>query len=151
MGIKPLHIHDSRKKNFAPSQKGAGENETAYRVYKDKKGEIYTPILIPFFYQKEDWLGERWRPVFENHWASAKRHLLKNRVQEIYFLGYSLPRADHYMLSWLLDIIERAKVPKSKIKIVCKCDAGLLEKSLKLPEGNIHRCGLELFLKTVDC
>jgi hypothetical protein len=107
----------------------------------------YGPILVPFFYQKEHWVGESggWNCIFPGHWQNAERFLLEKSPNQFYFLGYSLPPADHYMMAWLIKIIEKAK--KTGVTIVCKNNQQEpLEKVLEPFSPNVYRCGLENFL-----
>lgn len=103
----------------------------------------YNPILIPFFSQKADWIEEgRWKDIFKGHWDSAKK-LLENELEQIYFIGYSLPPADHYTLSWLLEILEKSK---PVITIVNNSQNEPLEKALGSFRPKVYQCGLENFL-----
>lgn len=110
------------------------------------KGRLYNPILVPFLFQKDDWLEHgRWGKIFKTHWEGAKKHLSENRLQKIYFLGYSLPQADYHMLSWLLNLLRNSKNPN--ITIVCKGENERLEKVLRPFQPRVCRCGLERFLE----
>lgn len=107
----------------------------------------YGPILVPFFYQKEHWVGESggWNCIFPGHWQNAERLLLEKNPDQFYFLGYSLPPADHYMLTWLLSILNSTK---PDITIVRKGTdkPTTLEKALKPFRPKVYECGLENFL-----
>lgn len=110
-----------------------------------KTYDTYNPILIPFFFQKDDWLEEKggWKEIFPDLWKDAKQSLLENQLGNIYFVGYSLPPADHYMMSWLLNILNQKK---PQITIVCKGNNGRLEKVLKPFDPTVYQCGLKGFL-----
>jgi hypothetical protein len=111
----------------------------------ERKGQFYSPALITFFYQKEAWLAHgRWKNLFQKHWDSA-RNTLEAGLSEIYFIGYSLPPADHYMLTWLLSILNKTK---PEITIVRKGadKPTTLEKALKPFNSKVYECGLEGFL-----
>jgi hypothetical protein len=111
----------------------------------ERKGRFYSPILIAFFYQKEAWLAHgRWKNLFRKHWNSAE-NVLTNGLSKIYFIGYSLPPADHYMLTWLLSILNKTK---PDITIVRKGadKPTTLEKALKPFNPKVYECGLEGFL-----
>jgi SIR2-like domain len=71
-------------------------------------GRIYTPILIPFFYQKDEWLKQNkgWERLFSETWSLTEHYL--SQCDSIYFWGYSLPPADHYVFTFLLNIISRS-------------------------------------------
>lgn len=64
--------------------------------------ELYSPVLIPFFFQKETWLGSRWDTIFDDIWNSAKEYM--EQASTYLFLGYGLPSADHYIFSYLFNI-----------------------------------------------
>jgi hypothetical protein len=68
-------------------------------------GNKYTPILIPFFYQKQEWLSQNraWKLLFTETWKRAQSHM--QTADRIFFWGYSLPAADHYLFTFLFKII----------------------------------------------
>ncbi len=117
----------------------------------------YSPVLIPFFYQKEVWLESRWRPIFDPHWRSATDLLSKDvAMLNIYSIGYRLPPADHYMLTWLLEILNKAKLREILREVVVVCKLNFqnssdkeLQKALYpfFEDKNVHRDGLAMFLK----
>jgi len=112
------------------------------------KHHTYNPILVPFVYQKNDWLGDDggWNKIFPDHWKHAQEFLLKNKLERIYFIGYSLPPADHHMLSFLLKVLNGHK-QTPRVTIVCKGDQKRLEMALKPFQPRVCRCGLERFLE----
>lgn len=68
-------------------------------------GNKYTPIVIPFFFQKEIWINsnnELWKTLFKETWDNAYSYL--SNANKFYFLGYSLPSADHYLFSYVYNI-----------------------------------------------
>jgi len=73
-------------------------------------GHKYTPILIPFFYQKDEWLAQNkgWQLLFTITWNQARIYM--ENATRVFFWGYGLPPADHYLFTFLLNIIE-ARVP----------------------------------------
>ena len=108
IGVDPLYITESDSM--------IGESRNGYWIYRHtSRSPIYTPILIPFFHQKEEWLGQRWRCIFERHWASAKQWICMNNVETIYFVGYKLPDADSYVMSWLLSCLESIRNKKKTL------------------------------------
>ena len=80
------------------------------KEHPGRRIKTFNPILIPFVFQKDDWLGRqgRWKEIFREHWKDAQERL-KSGSLRIIFIGYSLPPADHHMLSWLLEILNAAK------------------------------------------
>lgn len=114
-------------------------------AYLFQSRDLYSPVLVTFFYQKEVWLAHgRWENLFQKHWDSA-RETLENGLSKIYFIGYSLPPADHYMLTWLLSILNSTK---PDITIVRKGadKPTTLEKALKPFRPKVYECGFEDFL-----
>jgi len=58
---------------------------------------IYTPITIPFFFQKEDWYSMRWGSIFDGRIWEEARNVLRNATH-ILFIGLGLARADTPLL-----------------------------------------------------
>lgn len=138
---KNLKIHDEMNDIGKPEY--FREN---YAHFYNFNGDRFAPIVIPFFYQKADWLENgRWKRIFEPHWKSAEIRLRK-KVCQFYFMGYSLPPADHYMMSWLLNILD-SQNPKPEITIVSKGDPGNLWRVLGSFNSTVYTCGLEHFLE----
>lgn len=77
-------------------------------------GSKYTPILIPFLFQKPEWLkqNEGWKRLFYTTWELTRCYM--GKAEAIYFWGYSLPPADHYLFTLLLNII----APRTKSCII---------------------------------
>ena len=118
-GDGPLQIETEKSELW---EKKSYFLEGNYRVFGDKdKSEIYTPIFVPFYFQKMEWLNGRWGTVFQPHWKSAEVSLSEKdvRIKRIYFLGYNLPPADHYILSWLIRIFEKRCAGKRNVHVVC--------------------------------
>lgn len=135
---------------YEPPEKSKWPCLIRWKKYKEKGAwgkslNTYNPILIPFFYQKDEWLGDSggWKEIFPNHWKSAEEFLGKG-LTDFYFLGYSLPPADYHMLSWLLNILKKNK---PGITIVCNGQNEPLERVLKPFKPRVCRCGLEKFLE----
>jgi len=74
-------------------------------------GYKFTPILTPFFYQKHEWLKQNkgWERLFSTTWRLARDYL--HSADEIFFWGYGMPSADHYIFTFLASIIA-SKKPK---------------------------------------
>lgn len=141
-GRLKVDLHIDRKKIY-PKPITKSKKSRIYYVFGNEK-KFYTPIFIPFFIQKKQWLGERWGSIFKPHWQDAEK-FLKNKIKEIYFIGYSLPTVDHNILQFLIDIFGRNSL---RIKIVRNCkhkDKENLEKIFNLPAKDVT-CGLENFL-----
>ncbi|HZR46377.1 MAG TPA: SIR2 family protein [Candidatus Manganitrophaceae bacterium] len=146
-----VHVHDlSIKKTMKCIPK-----KWAYLFTRGRK--TYNPILIPFVFQKMDWLEDgRWRDIFQPHWDDAQNSLVGKRVR-LFFLGYRLGSADYHMLPWLLMVLGKAK--HSEITIITKGQAEdplsktdpirePLERALYpfIDESRIYRQGLREFL-----
>ena len=61
-----------------------------------------------------------------------------------------MPAADSYMMSWILNILDKCSARKGTVKIVCKGDSGNLGKVMHpyiKPDKDIYECGFEHFLK----
>jgi hypothetical protein len=117
----------------------------------------YNPILIPFVFQKADWLEDgRWRDIFQPHWQDAQKSLSDKRVR-LFFLGYRLGAADYHMLPWLLMVLAKSKRPE--VTVISKGGGENapsqndrikepLERALYpfIDESRIYRSGLREFL-----
>lgn len=88
-------------------------------------GKKYTPIIIPFFYQKQEWLKQNkgWEKLFSVTWAKA--HELMSKSNKFFFLGYGLPNADHYIYTFLYSILRNKTVLCHAVDI--KPDSKLLK------------------------
>lgn len=131
------------------------QKKWAYLLEAGKR--TYNPILVPFVFQKADWLeGGRWRRIFQPHWDDAQKNLFDKRVR-LFFLGYRLGAADYHMLPWLLMVLGKAKQPQ--VTIISKGtgeNAPALTDPVKEPleralypfidESRIYRSGLREFL-----
>lgn len=147
--IHPAQVYIPQKPMHRVHQKWA------YLFKMGKK--TYNPILIPFVFQKVDWLEDgRWKEVFQPHWNDAEKNLF-NKNLRIFFLGYRLAAADYYMLPWLLMILGKAK--KAEVTVISKGNRE--EETLKNVEirepleralypfihsSNVFRSGLKDFL-----
>lgn len=102
--VRPLYIHLNKL-----------DDSTIYKYFNDilllNDNKYYSPILIPFFFQKEIWLGQRWNVLFDDIWNTARNFM--EFANRFYFIGYSLPSADHYLFSFLYRIFKN----KSSISI----------------------------------
>lgn len=126
-----------------------------FRIMEDsgRRVKTFNPVLIPFVFQKDDWLGRqgRWKEIFREHWKDAQEYL-KSSSLRIIFVGYSLPPADHHMLSWLLEILNA--VEDVQVELVTNRgkdnENTPLEKALwpfiKDPAKDIFTEGLEAYL-----
>lgn len=83
------------------------DNNSVYYTFNNNP---YTPITIPFFFQKYDWYSQRWRYLFkEKLWKKAEDILKKSNF--IIFIGYGFPDADFPILS----LLNKAEWWKKKI------------------------------------
>ena len=83
--------------------------------YLNKK---YTPILIPFMFQKEKWSEINqpwWGTLFNEIWINAYKDLVESN--QIVFMGYGLPAADHHMFSFLYDVLTKTNARVTIIDI----------------------------------
>ena len=137
---------------FEPPEKNKWPCLIRWKEYNEKGAwgetfKTYNPILVPFFYQKDDWLGDGggWNKIFPSHWESAKK-ILEKGLTHVYFLGYGLPPADHHLMSWLLNILQKANNPRITI-VNSNNKPEPLEKALNGFRPRVCQCGLERFLK----
>jgi hypothetical protein len=128
------HIKGKRQRKWHGFNKRSKPDGLGHR-----HDHIYTPILIPFFFQKDDWFTQRWASLFQGHWESAKRYLLKEKVRDYVFIGFGLPQADHYLLTWLT-VILRAK-PNARVTVLSpsRCNEPSLLAKLGLNGTDKHR------------
>lgn len=133
--------------------KTVSDDHEKYRIFKDKNNRICTPIFIPFYFQKKEWIDGRWGDVLNNHWNSAKKYLLENEIEKFYFLGCGLPVADHYLFSWLMMIFKAKKLETKPNALIMVCKPKPTEQErLEIALGtlikrdNIHKDGLWKFL-----
>jgi len=87
---------------------------------QDSNGNKFTPILIPFFYQKHEWLkqNEGWEALFSATWGQTRSYM--ENADKLLFWGYSLPPADHYIFTFLANIIESTR-PKCCVVDLSDC------------------------------
>jgi len=158
--LKSVHPPDVYVPSIQDTLPHAEPTEWAYLF--EMNGKTYNPIFIPFVFQKDYWLEiGRWTDILENHWNSAKKYFEESELTEIFFLGYSLQPADHRMLNFLLEIINKPNNPHvqiiNKSRKDCKktsVEREPLEKVLHpfiSDESQVYRCGLENFLNNVPC
>ena len=96
-------------------------------------------------FQKEKWNevnGERWRSLFFDIWNRAFECLLN--VDELVFLGYGLPSADHHMFSFLCEAMRNSK---ARITVV-----DIQETNLTRLAKNVlgHRNNLRIFDQGIE-
>lgn len=96
-GVDKKYLNSHVMDNIERFNKVKCKNEKGYMVYKLDE-HIYTPITIPFFYQKYDWYSERWSGIFRDGvWKEAEAVLSESNI--IIFIGYGFPQADYPILS----------------------------------------------------
>ncbi len=117
-------------------------------------GKKYTPIMIPFFQQKSQWLelNKRWwGKQFKEIWQESYNRLVE--ADKIVFWGYGLPPADHHMFSFLLTVFKKTN---AHIEIIdfskLKKDSNLMKLANSICESKgktpvIYYDGLVNFLK----
>lgn len=135
----------------AKSKSGCPSWGWGYEVDRDNT-RIDVPIMVPFFFQKAEWIEDgRWKDIFLKHWKSAFDVITETRkLEAFYFIGYGMPAADSYMMSWVLNILNKSSAKEGTVKIVCKGEPGNLGKVMKPfinPRKDIYECGLEHFLE----
>jgi len=80
-------------------EKSKVQNNNSMYCYKSAD-KIYTPITIPFFFQKNDWYSQRWRYLFKDIlWKKAEELLSSSDV--IIFIGYGFRKEDYPILALL--------------------------------------------------
>lgn len=100
--------------------------------YYKHDNRIYTPVTIPFFFQKYNWYGERWRCLFKDIvWERAKEEI--RDAKNLIFIGYGFPDADFPVLAllnkaewWKKNIIAISRNADEfhKVGITFKCFSG---------------------------
>jgi hypothetical protein len=85
---------------------------------KDKKYYLiekkpYTPVTIPFFFQKFDWYSQRWNIIFKKRiWKEAEAVLAD--ADYIIFIGWGIAQADYPLLA----LLNKAEWWKKKIVVI---------------------------------
>jgi hypothetical protein len=148
-GVRPLRIW-ARNTRRKPLVKDGWWGFHLCRTDDDPRGVmpvLHTPILVPFFFQKEAWLSERWAPVLQRHWDSAFRRLSTHRVDRLAIIGTSFPQADHYLLSWILRLLHGKSFDnarRNKIVISCRDATYSVRQRLGLDARNSNTTALSL-------
>lgn len=110
----------------------------------------YTPIIVPFLFQKDAWLKEdnkRWKGIFDEVWKKTEE--LMSNATSLLFWGYGLPPADYHMFSFLYQILDGCR---AECEVVDKIseetrDTNLIKMSkLLLKNHSIFRDGLVSYL-----
>jgi SIR2-like domain len=94
-----------------PSQMKLTEQPGNSGYFFEQASKKYTPVIVPFVFQKDAWLKEDnsdWEQIFNTTWTRAVD--LMNRSKEILFWGYGLPAADYQMFSILVKVLERSEI-----------------------------------------
>lgn len=148
VGISPLKI-TLRPPSDLERDSHAGFHGFRVNAGRRKIGThpLFTPVLIPFFFQKEAWLSERWAPVLQRHWDSAFRRLSTHRVDRLAIIGTSFPQADHYLLSWILRLLHGKSFDnarRNKIVISCRDATYSVRQRLGLDARNSNTTALSL-------
>jgi hypothetical protein len=87
---------------------------------KENFQEAFTPVIIPFFDQKEEWYYGKWRKKFSLIYKRCAEVL--SEADEIFIIGYSLPLSDWPIMKLLTGIADRNKSKKRKITVVNKSE-----------------------------
>ncbi len=85
-------------------------------------GIKYSPIIVPFFFQKEQWnkINEKWLgEMFTKIRKQSFEYMVK--ADKLLFWGYGLPSADHHMFSFLYDVLERTTAECVIVDYTKKC------------------------------
>lgn len=153
IGVEPICVDDTVKVGRAKRHRlKDDQRKGTYRLYK-VGNKLYTPILIPFFFQKEEWLGGRWSNIFQRHWSSAENCLCNilgsnNSKLKIYFIGFGLPVADTYLMTWLLKVLEKLDQKNDlRITIICNKKNETLGKALRPFHPKVRTRGLKQYLR----
>jgi hypothetical protein len=112
----------------------------------ENNGTKYTPIIVPFLFQKNAWLkddNERWKKIFDEVWKEAEE--LMSNATRLLFWGYGLPPADYHMFSFLYQILHDST---AECKVVDKTrDTNLIKiGELLVKNIGIFRNGLVSYL-----
>lgn len=119
--------------------------ESGYFFEKD--GIKYTPIIIPFVFQKETWLKENnryWTKLFNETWSKAE-YLMK-QSSKLLFWGYSLPEADYHMFTLLVQTLENSTANFEVVDIKKEGTNMIRISSLFSERSKIYCKGLEKYL-----
>lgn len=116
-----------------------------YKVKNDK----YTPILVPFLFQKNEIMYEnnkKWNLLFSN--IKAETYDFLCRARKIHFWGYGLPAADFHMFSFLYGIIKNHDIDIEIVDPSCH-DTNLIKLSKLIPAERVmlHRLGLNEYME----
>lgn len=110
----------------------------------------YSPVLVPFFFQKETWntINQQWwGEIFNTIWVEARKIIIQ--ANKIIFLGYGLPSADHHMFSFLYEVLKQTSAQITVVDVGEK-DSNLIKmvKSIFRDTGKLSICknGIEQYL-----
>lgn len=101
----------------------------------ENNGTKYTPIIVPFLFQKGAWLkdnNKRWKGIFDVVWKETEE--LMSNATRLLFWGYGLPPADYHMFSFIYQILQGCT---AECEVVDKTQDTNLIKIGKLLVGNI--------------
>lgn len=105
----------------------------------ENAGSKYTPIIVPFLFQKGAWLKEdnsHWKRIFDEVWKETEE--LMGNATRLLFWGYGLPPADYHMFSFLYQILDG-----------CSAECEVVDKiSKETPDTNLIKIG-ELLVKNI--
>jgi hypothetical protein len=139
---KPVRIAAPSAMKLKPSS-----GETGY--FFEHAAAKYTPIIIPFVFQKDAWLKEdnpQWEQIFSKTWTLTED--LMKRSKKLLFWGYGLPAADYHMFSLLIQVLDRRDV---HFEVVEKGNGitNMIRVGKLFPErATIFRDGLASYLKS---
>lgn len=100
-----IEILEPSEMHLAPTPR----KSTGYIFAKEL--QKYTPILVPFMFQKTAWLvqnNERWKRLFDCIWDEARQRLLHSRQLMVW--GYGLPAADYHLFSMLHTVLAKSRL-----------------------------------------
>ena len=109
-------VDEISKKYYSSNNEKLELDKSKYVYYQINENRKYTPITIPFFYQKYDWYSQRWGDLFEKRiWEEAKDILARSHA--IIFIGYGFSDADFSILC----LLNEAEWWKKKILNIGRC------------------------------
>ena len=125
-------------------------NADAWGYSFEATGSKYIPILVPFLFQKDEWLSKNnplWSKRFEELFTASRQAM--SAATTLFFFGYGLPAADHHLFSLLLRTLEGCA---SQCEIVecgeTRTNLIRLAKLVRGPDVPISKDGLESYLRS---
>jgi len=114
------HIYDNVKNeilNEIIKEKNSVKKDQFENRYYEYKSKIYTPVTIPFYFQKSDWYSQRWSSLFKLRIWKVALDILKE-TDVIIFIGYGFNPGDYPVTA----LLNKAKCWNKKIINIGTCE-----------------------------